>query len=179
MSGLEDDSWPWPAFPRRARRNYQERYSKRLTGWEGDFLSALRDTGNVHLAEEAAGVSRSLAYKRRGQDAAFAEAWDEALEEAIDKLEAVAWRRASEGVKKTKGVWFNGRRVGEEAVLEFSDTLLIFLLKAHRPQKYRENVQVSHSIAFIEAEARQIAEQEGLDPEEVIAEARRIMKRYP
>lgn len=32
--------------------------------------------------------------------------------------------------------------VGQDTITEYSDTLLIFLLKAHRPKKYRERYSV-------------------------------------
>ncbi|MBX6773030.1 MAG: hypothetical protein IRY83_14975 [Chloroflexi bacterium] len=57
----------------------------------------------------------------------------------MDALEAEAWRRAVDGVERP--VYQNGQRVG--AVREYSDTLLIFLLKGGRPQKYRERYELS------------------------------------
>lgn len=64
----------------------------------------------------AAGMSRDSAYAWRDDDADFAEAWEQALESAADKLEQVAFQRAKDGQ---------------------SDRMLEILLKAHRP-KYRE-----------------------------------------
>jgi hypothetical protein len=60
--------------------------------------------------------------------------WDEALEDAADRLEAEAFRRAVRGVDRP--VVYRGERVG--TVHEFSDALLMFLLKAARPEKYRD-----------------------------------------
>ena len=85
-------------------------------GWRDVFLATLRDTGNVAYACRTADVCRSTAYLRRDKDPKFASLWDDALEDGLDLLEAVARRRAIEG----------------------SDTLLIFLLKANRPEKYRD-----------------------------------------
>jgi len=67
----------------------------------------------------------------------FAAAWDEALEIATGSLELEARRRAQKGVLEP--VYYKGKKVG--AVRKYSDTLLIFLLKAHRPDKYRDNVR--------------------------------------
>ena len=50
-------------------------------------------------------------------------------------------RRRATGIRRE--VWYAGEVVGEESV--YSDTLLIFLLKAHRPAKFRDNVKVEHS----------------------------------
>ena len=67
-------------------------------------------------------------------------AWEEALEQAVDLLEGEARRRAT-GINRD--VWYAGEVVGTERA--YSDTLLIFLLKAHRPAKFRDNVKVEHS----------------------------------
>jgi len=86
------------------------------------FLAHFRESGNVRAAAQAAGVSRQMAYLRREADPDFAQAWDAAEEEATDVLVAEARRRA----------------------LDASDTLLIFLLKSHRPAVYREKFDVTH-----------------------------------
>jgi hypothetical protein len=80
------------------------------------FLDKLGKRANVSEAADVAGVSRFTAYEWRKKDAAFAEAWGDAIERAVDGLEDKAWTRA-----ETE-----------------SDTLLVTLLKAHRPEKYRE-----------------------------------------
>ena len=80
------------------------------------FLSVFRDTCNVSEAARAAGVARRTVYDWRDADPAFAIAWDEAEDEAVDALEAAARKRA----------------------IESSDRLMEVLLKAHRPQKYAE-----------------------------------------
>ena len=66
--------------------------------------------------------------------------WEEALEQAMDLLAGEARRRAT-GIKRD--VWYAGEKVGTENV--YSDTLLMFLLRAHRPHLYRDNVKVDHS----------------------------------
>ena len=53
----------------------------------------------------------------------------------ISALEDEAHRRAFEGVPEP--VFHQGVECG--SVRKYSDTLAIFLLKAHRPEKYREN----------------------------------------
>ena len=81
------------------------------------FLEKLRDSGNVRLSCKAAGVPRRTVYNWRDKWVTFADEWDEALEDACDILEMEAWKRA---------------------VNEKSDRLLMFLLKAHRPEKFKE-----------------------------------------
>jgi len=66
-------------------------------------------------------MSRATAYLWREKDAEFARAWDDAKEDGVDRLEDIAKQRAFDG----------------------SDTLVIFLLKANRPDKYRDTQQIS------------------------------------
>ena len=58
----------------------------------------------------------------------------------MDLLEGEARRRAT-GIKRD--VWYAGEVVGSESV--YSDTLLMFLMRAHRPHLYGENMKVEHS----------------------------------
>lgn len=109
---------------------------------KGVFLETLRKTCNVTLAAQAAGVSSSTAYKHRQDDVIFAERWDEALSEGIDLLEAKAHQRAFEGVNEP--VFWQGQEIG--FVRKYSDGLTMFLLKAHRPDKYRERSQVDQNV---------------------------------
>ena len=82
------------------------------------FVEQLVKGQTITDAAKAAGICRRTAYSWRESDEAFAEAWDDALEIGTEKLETEATRRA----------------------LESSDTLLIFLLKARRPNVYRDRV---------------------------------------
>ena len=106
------------------------------------FLAALREGKTVKDSCLAASVGRSAVYKWRKSDSEFEAAWDTAEDEGTDVLEAEATRRAVEGVKEPVG-WYQGVPGG--SVQRYSDTLLIFLLKGRRPDKYRERQQVEHS----------------------------------
>jgi hypothetical protein len=125
--------------------------------WQPAFLSALREVGVVRDACEAAGVSRTTAYRQRNEDPEFAREWDESIQDAADLLEREAVRRARVGVKKPViyqgklcGVWVDGdgnavaegtpgARMIPLSVTEYSDTLLMFLLKGIRPEKYKDH----------------------------------------
>lgn len=109
--------------------------------WKKPFLEVLRRTANVTLAARQIGISKVTAYNARHKSEKFAAEWDEAIDQAVDLLEAEARRRALSGVEEP--IFHNGQQVG--AKRRFSDTLMIFLLKAHRPQVYRENVRVEHA----------------------------------
>jgi hypothetical protein len=111
------------------------------------FLAAFRATGNVRLACKAASVGRSSHYRWLEKNSEYREAFDLAKEDAADIIEAEAFRRAVVGVEKPVG-WYKGKPGG--TVREYSDILLIFLLKALRPEKYRERVEVRGSLAHID-----------------------------
>ena len=98
------------------------------------FLKALTDTGNVSAAARAARASRSRAYQLKAADPGFAAEWADALETATDALDAEARRRALEGVETPH--FHQGRVAG--TVRKYSDPLLMFLLRAHRPDRYRD-----------------------------------------
>lgn len=118
--------------------------------WAPAFLAALRMTGNITASAHAAQISRCLVYKRRDSDRAFRDEMADALDEATDTLEAEARRRALEGCAR-KQFMRNGEPIidpetGDQYVeREYSDTLLLALLRAHRPQRFRENRSVELS----------------------------------
>lgn len=105
------------------------------------FLEMLGTTANVHRACVRSGLPHRTVYFWRAKDGSFAEAWVQALERGVDALEDEAVRRAAEG--RLEPVFYQGKECG--AVRKYSDTLLMFLLKAHRPEKYRDRAAVEHS----------------------------------
>jgi hypothetical protein len=113
------------------------------------FLDGLRQTGVISYACKMAGIGHSTAYEWRSSDDSFAKDWNEALEEALDMLELEARRRAHDGLVKKKfkdGEPIIDPDTGEQYYeREYSDTLLIFLMKGGRPEKYRERIQTELS----------------------------------
>lgn len=110
------------------------------------FLEELRKRGNVTDAVAAAGMARTTAYEWREKDPEFAAAWGAALDEAADALEKEAWRRAYEGVEEPLiGRVERDRDDVITYVRRYSDSLMQLLLKAHKPEKYRERQEVQHS----------------------------------
>jgi hypothetical protein len=105
------------------------------------FLAALAAGQIVSAAAQTAGYSRSAVYDWRKADARFCERWDEAVAIAIERLEAEADRRAVEGVLEP--VFYQGEECGQ--VRRYSDTLLIFRLKALKPDMYRERAAIEHT----------------------------------
>ena len=79
-------------------------------------LRAYAECGTVAGAARAAGVSRQTFYTWMESDSEFAAALVDCRATLADELEDEAIRRAKKG----------------------SDSLLMFLLRAHRPERYRE-----------------------------------------
>ena len=80
------------------------------------FLAALEQGYSVTFARKKAGLDRATVKAWRSGDDGFAEAWDAAVEAGTDLLEDLARERVATG----------------------GDSLLMFLLKSRRPEKYRE-----------------------------------------
>jgi hypothetical protein len=129
------------------------------------FLRHLEMTGNVTVACAQAEVGKTQVYEWRKDDIEFRFAWDDAIESAADLLEAEAFRRGVQGTRRP--VYQGGVLVGH--VQEYSDTLLIFLLKAARPHKFRDRVEVS-----LKDPLRALAEATGMPEQEVITAIREI-----
>ena len=101
------------------------------------FIETLSKYGIVTVAAKEAGqLDTRLLYEKKKQNPEFAERWDKAIERSIDLLENEARRRAFEGCDRP--VFQKGVQVG--VIREYSDTLLIFLMKANRPDKYHDRI---------------------------------------
>lgn len=88
------------------------------------FLEAYAETGTVTHAATRAGIDRRTHYRWLQDDENYAEAFASAEQSVVDMLEGEAIRRATEG----------------------SDTLLIFLLKGLRPERYKERAHVTSEV---------------------------------
>lgn len=106
------------------------------------FLAAYSECGTITRAAEIAGIERKTHYDWLKADAVYAKACDAAYEQAAERLEEEARRRAVEGVQKP--VFYKGEKCG--VVQEYSDTLLIFLLKGAKPDKYAER---THTVVAV------------------------------
>jgi hypothetical protein len=120
---------PFDGIPLEDSRN-------RLAGWCAErqrlFLTALAETGSVHLASAAARLSARSAYCLRARSPAFAAAWDVADQLAVGRLSALAFDRAING--RTEQVWQEGNLVAEKRVP--SDRLLMWLLARLDPRRF-------------------------------------------
>lgn len=128
------------------------------------FCHVLADTGQVKLACKAIDVSRASAYVWRREVPEFRAAWDAAREMAAEALEDEAYRRAT-GYEEPV---YNAKGELAGSITKYSDTLLIFMLKGAKPEKYRERVEMSGSVdigsAILAARGRTATETGGGDP---------------
>lgn len=116
------------------------------------FLEAYAELGHIGKAAELAGCTRHAVKYWRNNDEAFATAFDEAGEEAIDALEAEARRRAVDGTEEP--VFQKGELVGH--VRKYSDVLLMFLLNGNRPEKYKRNQPQRLEVVTVDAVDQEI-----------------------
>ena len=106
------------------------------------FLTAFRVSCTVTQAATQAGVGRRTHYDWLKADPSYQAQFEDLEEEVTETLEREAIRRGSEGTLKP--VFYQGKACDE--IREYSDTLLIFLLKARRPETYRERSDVNNTI---------------------------------
>jgi hypothetical protein len=108
------------------------------------FLESFATVGNVTIAAQSAGIDRTTVYKWLEHSDDFQLAFRQAEVQAIDILEHAGWKRAVDGVTQEHGVYSQGVQVAVETKIEYSDTLLMFLLKARDPKKYRDRVSIDY-----------------------------------
>lgn len=104
---------------------------------KAEFLNQFSMNGNITKSAEYVGIERSSHYRWMKEDPEYRALYAEAEDQFADNLEAEARRRAFEGYEED--VYYQGDIVGQQR--KFSDTLLIFLLKGAKPQKYKDRVE--------------------------------------
>lgn len=138
--------------------------------WVAPFLASLRRQGVIAQAARDAGIGYGAVFALKDRDADFAAAWDDALEESYDTLEAEALHRALHGTPEPvvyqgqlTPVWERdgagkvvlddeGNAVqarNHDGSLQYltinkkSDALLMFTLKGRRKKTYAERTEVT------------------------------------
>lgn len=91
--------------------------------WRPAFLNVLARTGTIAGAARAVGIAVQTVNAARKRDVEFDLQCQEAIQYAVEWLEQIAWDRAA----------------------RHSDQLLIFLLKAHKPEVYNQATKNEHS----------------------------------
>jgi hypothetical protein len=131
------------AAQQEGKQNRRE-YAKRI------FLDALsRHASIVEAVASQKWFSRQVFERERINDPEFDLAWTLAMETAVDKLRAEAWRRGAEGVEepvvyKGEFSYQSNPETGEKeqvAVKKYSDAVLLALLKRYDPA-FRERTGV-------------------------------------
>ncbi len=123
-----------PPAPQPCTNTVQDIETSARSDKEDLFLSLLSEGVSVCEACTRAGMPRRSVYARRRDDKAFAALWDEALSMAADTLEAEADRRGRDGW--SEDVYYRGQVVGQRR--RYSDRMLIFRLRALRPELYKD-----------------------------------------
>lgn len=102
------------------------------------FLENYQAIGTITGASKAVGICRTQHYDWLKNDETYAEAFAQAEHSVADMLEEEAIRRAVQGVERP--VYQGGKLVG--MVQDYSDTLLIFLMKGLKPDRYQQRTTV-------------------------------------
>lgn len=103
------------------------------------FVEQLGAGWSVTHAAREVGVAKQRLYELRATDEGFALQWAIAYETGTQALEDEARRRAVDGVEEP--VYQRGELVG--GIRRYDTPLLMFLLRARRPDTYRDNVTVA------------------------------------
>lgn len=130
--GYDPDAYDWVPVPRKRRVDGCTPERQRA------FIGLLADTGSVRLAATQSGMSTQSAYRlrRAPEGAAFAAAWDAAIQQAAHALVDAAFERAVHGSEEP--VWNrDGRVIGRR--FRQSDAMMMFLLRKHFPDRYGDN----------------------------------------
>lgn len=111
-----------------------ERFLFNVISCAGNITKACHETMDT---EYQANILRQTIYYYERDDADFATAFREAQQLGADVLEDEARRRAFEGVEKT--IYHQG--IAVDTAREYSNTLMVFLLKGAKPEKYKDRVE--------------------------------------
>ena len=106
-----------------------------LRPWQRRFILALRSSPNIAVAAKCGNIARASAYEWAAKDPLFKALWEEALEERWDGAEDALY---TEGVIGRERSNFDkeGKLRSVEHIRDIRAAEI--LLKANRPQKYRE-----------------------------------------
>lgn len=130
--------------------------TRRVRSWRSIVLKHLRRGSSLSFAAKAAGISRQHVYLCMSRDEGFRAEVKDAIDDGIDRIEDVVLKLALKGLRKP--MFYRGRQVfvgydefGNYCPLDSpalvkkvpffsrrpSTKLLIFLLQARRPEKFR------------------------------------------
>jgi hypothetical protein len=119
-------------------------------GWHRVFLESLARTGVITKSCHQAGVNPTTVLRLRRSNPKFERACIEAERRFTDRAERELFRRAIDGVEEP--IYQGGKLVGTKLV--YSDSLLLAVVKARKPDLYRERSTVEHALAGPVVDAR-------------------------
>lgn len=131
------------------------------------FLDLLRTNANVSVSARSVGIAPSTVNAHRLRHPEFDAACNEALQEAVDYMEAEVIRRGFQGVRKK--IYYQGEEVGEE--IQYSDTLALRTLEALAPDKWasRSNVNVKKEVEITVSDTKKkLLNKLGINEEDII-----------
>lgn len=123
--------------------------------WVRPFLSDLREHGLLQHAVDYSGTTREVVQVHRRQNTLFAYAYDDAMLKASEALEMVARDRA----------------------MEYSDPLMIFLLKGTNPDKFGDKISV-RTESEVRSRVTELAGKFGIDANELLDLAQEILENW-
>ena len=114
------------------------------------FLEALGQGYSISGAAELADIGRTTIYNQLREKKDFSDEVDKAIEVGTDRLVDEARRRALIGIDE-QVIWKGAASVIEDGkgnkraltVKRYSDVLLMFLLNARRPNKYKQRHELT------------------------------------
>lgn len=132
-----------------------------------EIIERFIETGYLYKSFRAVGYAPRTHYNWLASDPDYREQFTIAEQIVAMKVDDVITERAIEG--REESIFYKGEKVGVKR--EPSDLLLIFKAKGLMPEKYRERQTID-----IVTHLRQVAEQEGLDANELMSEVQRLSK---
>jgi hypothetical protein len=119
------------------------------------FLTSYAANGDLNKAIKAAAITRPQLRKWQEHDTDFGLRFYQAETEAIEALEAEARVRAVAGSKLVRRVFRHGLLYEEIHEFRPSDTMLIKLLQAHKPERYGDKLTLTQTqvIKAVDADA--------------------------
>ena len=111
------------------------------------YLEMFREFGNHRVCSKFTGIARSTVREWRKSDPDFAIALDDAWQDAVDAAELEAWRRAVHGTLEEtvteKQTSEGDHELTVKRTRHYSDSLLQFILRGGKPERYRERHEIS------------------------------------
>ena len=141
---FDPTAYNWNPAPRQQRSNSWTVEKQR------SFIEALADTGSVKHAARSVDMSTMSCYRLRRTPGAegFAAAWDAAIAEAARQLVDIAFDRAINGVEHHV-IDKHGNHIYTHD--KVNDRLLMFLLRAHHPERYGRAQSVAEPLPIAAA----------------------------